>query len=295
MNYLVMGNQSRLIKEFLLNNIKSDLVITLNYPDTNIKDIFMEASYGDLFGSEKYIIIYNTTFSKDDIKYYDDNYSKLGNSHIIFIANEKIKSPKNITIVDYTKLNYQDYKPMLIKYIKNNGYNASSDIIFYIMSSVLYNYDLMLNETDKIMLYYHHTTTDFKIGDVKKIVSKSLIDNSNKMINAILSHDYKKAYDIYEDLKVFKIDGAMLVTIIGKACSNVYYVNHLFKQHIDKATIIKKSGLRDYTVNEYLKIGYDYKEKDLLALIKRLALFDYDIKTGVLSGTHAMNLFLLDI
>lgn len=294
MNYVIMAQSNRIIKEEINKIVKNDLITYYNYLETSLDDILFEASTVDLFSTAKYLIVYETDFKKEDLNKLENYLSNPSINSLIFVSNKSIKTPNNIEVINKLNLNYKDYKPMLIKYLNSFGYKADEETIFYIMDTCLYNYDLMLNEVDKIMLYYNKPCM-INIKDVKKIVSKNIVDNSSKLFSAILKKDYQKMFKIYNDLRILKIDNYYLTTILGKSFANLLIVKELLEEGLSKKDIVRETKLRDFVIDEYLKYERSFSIDDLKDYIVKLAKIDYQLKTGTIIEEHALSAFLLGL
>lgn len=99
MNYLIAGTSNYLINEEIKKIIGDEDYTKIDYLDTTMDEIVVEASYNDLFGSKKNIIIKNAnlftekneTATKKLEKYLENPNS---NTTLIFITdkvNEKLK------------------------------------------------------------------------------------------------------------------------------------------------------------------------------------------------------------
>ena len=99
MNYLIAGTSNYLINEEIKKIIGDEDYTKIDYLDTTMEEIVVEASYNDLFGSEKNIIIKNAnlftekneTATKKLEKYLENSNP---NTTLIFVCekvNERLK------------------------------------------------------------------------------------------------------------------------------------------------------------------------------------------------------------
>ena len=65
MNYLIAGTSNYLINEEIKKIIGDEDYTKIDYLDTTMEEIVVEASYNDLFGSKKNIIVKNANLLPD--------------------------------------------------------------------------------------------------------------------------------------------------------------------------------------------------------------------------------------
>ncbi|MBO4245930.1 MAG: hypothetical protein J5892_04290 [Bacilli bacterium] len=294
MNYLIMGNSNRIIKDEIAKIVKNNLKEVFNYNDLDLKDFIIDINTVDLFDTDKYFVVYETKFSKGDIELLQPILDNPTSNHIIFVSNEKISNKLNLEVIDLTNLNFKDFKPMVQTYLKKFGYKISDNDLFYIMETCLYNYDLILNEIDKLMLYYSNPCL-FKSDDIKKIVSRNIVDNTNKLFLSILKKDYLQIDKIYRDLRLLKIDNYALTTILGKNFSDYLMVLEMSKRGNSKKDMESATGLKTYTIDNYLKYSNAFDIDTVKEIIVDLANIDYSLKIGDMKEDHALDKLLIEI
>lgn len=288
MNYIIFGTSNRIIKDEINKIVKDHDKEILNYNDLDLKDFMIDFNTVDLFSNEKYFVIYETKFNKTDLELWEPLLNNENSNHLIFVSNDKIKVPNNIEIIDKSGLNYKDYKLMALDYLKKQGYKISDNDLFYIMETCLYNYDLILNELDKLMLYYSNPTM-IQTNDVKKIVSKNIVDNTSKLFSAILKKDYSLINKIYKDLRLLKIDNYALTTILGKNFSDYLIIKELDLKNASKKDMEVATGLRSYAIDNYLKFSNSFSIDEVKDYIIKLANIDYLLKIGEIKEEHALD------
>ena len=294
MNYIIFGTSIRIIKDEIDKIVKNNVKETFNYNDLDIKDFIVDFNTVDLFNSEKYFVIYDTKFSKSDLELFEPILKGESINHLIFVSNDKIKVPEELKVIDKTGLNYKDFKPMAQDYLKKQGYKIADNDLFYIMETCLYNYDLILNELDKIMLYYSNPTL-IKSADVKNIVSKNIVDNTSKLFGAILKKDYALVNKIYKDLRLLKIDNYAITTILGKNFSDYLVIKEMESNHASKKEMEAATGLKAYAIDNYLKYSNAFSSSEVKEYIKTLTNIDYLLKIGEIKEEHALDTIFNEI
>lgn len=187
---------------------------------------------------------------------------------------------KNISLKDYAKTT-----------LDNDGYKIDIDALELL---TLYSEDLMTlrNSIEKLELY---KLDDKKISDidVKLLVSKPLDNNVYDLVEAVLSHDRRKVFNLYNDMKVENISNSYLLSLIITKFQEMYNVYILAKNGAtqeDIANIFKvKSGKAYYMMKNSKKSSLN-EIKDNLKYLNNL---EYDIKSGRITDDRGLELYFL--
>lgn len=314
--YLISSNSYRLMEEELKKIVKGNPYTSFDLNAVEIDDILEEALYFSLFDEKKYMVIKNasifgsskkknngeeTTSKKDEklIKYLEEPNN---NTVLIFTINGKIDSKKKICKIikeRYKLVQIDDLKPKEIyakmdKTFKEDGYKIDSNIGYYIINNSQNNYDLAMNEVDKIKLYYGKGC-NVKLEDVSNIVSHNIEDNNFKFIDTILNKDIKEAFKIYDDLMLQKVEPIMLMSMLAKEIRNTLLVKKMINNKTKKE-IMSVLGINyDFQIDKLINNSYSFKEKQLEEYLVLLCDLDYKIKRGKISNKLALEMFILNI
>ena len=185
--YVINGESYFLINEEISKIIKdSKNITTFDLNINTLEDVIIEAGYYSIFQEDKYIIVKNANFfgssklSEDDtnllINYLD---SPQDNTIIIFVCNEKLDLRKKITKLVKDKyslkvinnLKVYEIENRLKMYFQKNKMSIDEDSLKYIISNSLNNYDLIMMEVEKLILYYNKPS-NISYNDVKNIGKK---------------------------------------------------------------------------------------------------------------------------
>jgi len=305
--YLVSTEGYHLLKEELKNIIKSNNYITFNMNKTTIKEILDEASYLSLDDALKYLVINNADFFgsakiTDDeadalIRYINNPNPK---TVLIFTTLNGIDSRKKIvkeikskgTIINKPKMDKRSLNIYLTNYLKSNGYNIDYQTINYVMDNSYSNIDIMINELDKIMMYYNKPCS-IKYDDVINIVGEELDSNNFHFVNAVIDKDLGSALKILSSLKVYKVEATALVILLAREYRLMYYVKNLYnKKSLNE--IMSYLGLADWQVNKLFTNSNHFTNEELLDNLVSLCNIDLNIKKGIWDKDIAIYGFLLE-
>jgi DNA polymerase-3 subunit delta len=304
--YLICGNTNYLINEELQKIIKNDNVIKINYEESSISQIIEEANYFSLDSNLKYIIVKNCSIfdSKDDddidllYKYLDNPNA---NSVIIFISSN-IDSRKKIVkrikesfkFIEISKIDYKNIYDYINNYLKKYKYSIDYKASGYLVTNYGINLDLIINELDKLMLYLPKPSS-ITVSDCEKVVSRLLDNNTFHFVDACLNRNIEKAFKVYKDLKVYKIDESMLFILLYKEYKKTYLVKKYVRMHYDSKEIVKLLGIQPWQLEKTYNVSENYSEKDLQSIIKNLGVIDERFKKGIIDRETAMYNLILNL
>ena len=319
--YLISSNSFHLMEEELKNILKDNPYTSFDLNAVELDDVLEEASYFSLFDDKKYMVVKNAQIfgaSKRKSKEEIDDEEKVSkkdekllqylnepndNTVLIFTYNGKADTKKKICKIikdRYKFIQIDDLKPKdiysrLEKALKDSGYKLdNSNTGYYIVNNALNNYDLAINEVEKIKLYYGKGCT-VKYEDVVNIVSKNIEDNNFKFIDTVISKDIKEAFKMYDDLMIQKVEPIMLMSMLAKEVRNMLLVKKMMKSK-SKKDMMEVLGLKyDFQIDKLISNSYSFNESKLESYLVLLSDLDYKIKRGKISNKLALEMFIMDI
>ena len=181
--YLISNESFRLINEEIKKIVKGNNYETFNLNKCSIKEVIEEASYFSLDSNVKYLVVSNANiFGSDKIgdvttdlvlKYMTNPNP---NTVLIFTTQKTIDTRKKIVkelknkykVINTPKMDRKSLSSFLIDYIRQNDFDIDYQTINYVINNSYNDLDIMLNELDKVMLYYNFPCR-IKYDDVIKI------------------------------------------------------------------------------------------------------------------------------
>lgn len=307
---LINGESILLINEKINSIIKENKNITsFDMINSSIDDILLEAGYFSMSDEEKYIIIRNANFFSSDkisekelasLMNYLENPNPLTN--LIFVCHEKIDFRKKITklikekyeIITIPNLKVYEIENKVEQYFQKEHYKIDRETIKYIISNSLNNYDLVMNEIKKIVLYYNNPCY-IKKTDVENMISKSINTNNFLFVDALIAGDLEGSLNLLKDLKVMKVEPTIILTLIARDIRIMLNIKKLLEQNKREYEILNELKLMDWQLEKYLKKAFPYKIKELEEWLVKLEELDLKIKSGKLDKYYALELLILDI
>ena len=307
---LISGESYLLVNE-KINDIVglSKNVTTFDLAQSTLEDVLIEAGYVSMFEEEKFIVIKNANFfGTDKIKDSDTdillNYFEhpSDNTNLIFICSTKLDLRKKITkivkdrfnLINIPNLKYYEIENRAMEAFKKNGFKVEADTVKYLVQNSLNNFDLTMNEVEKIMLFYNESGY-VKYEDVVNIAAKSINTNNFLFVDAVVDGDLEKSFELLNDLKIMKVEPTIILSLLARDFRIMLQIKTLQKEEKREYEILSKLGLQDWQLNKYLTKIFPFKIKELESILIKIADIDLSIKTGKVDKYTALELFILDI
>lgn len=280
------------------NIIKYDLI------ETPISVLIDELNTYNLLVDKKVVIGVNASFltgskvksvehSIDDLENYINN---LNPNNILILICSKLDSKKKIVKLLKDKGNVISGEVDITSIIKSSLDDFKMDVktINYLINYCSSDDAKILNELEKLKAY-KFDTREITIDDINLVVTKSLDDNVFDFINAIVSKNKIKAYDIYKELLYKGEEVTKLVIMVADQIRLIYNCKALLLDGYKKDDIATFLGVHPYKVKLAIEASYSYSENDLLKLLDKLFEIDLSIKTGKASSNIVFELFILSL
>lgn len=306
--YLISNESYRLLNEEIKKIVKNNNYETFNLNKSSITEVLEEASYLSLDNNLKYLVVSNADFFGSDkvddklveqlLKYFNNPNP---NTVLIFTTQKPIDSRKKIVklikdkyqVISDAKKDKMALSNFLTNYVKRNEFSIDYQTINYIINNSYNNLDIMLNELDKIMLYYNFPCT-IKYNDVVSIVGNSLDNNNFHFVAAVVSKKLPDALRLFNSLKVYKVDSTVLVALLAREYRLTFYVKKLYQDKWSLKDICNTLHMADWQVDKLYNNALHYSESELLRNLVLLCDIDMNIKKGLWDKDTALYGFLLD-
>lgn len=312
--YLISSSSFRLVDDEIKKIVGNNNYTSYDFNNIELDEILEEAAYISLFLEKKYMVVRNASIfgsskskdkeskksSKDSEKLLNYLEEPNPNTIIIFIINGKVDSKKKIVKIikdKYNLIEIGELKPKEIitlsdKNLKKDGYKSDYDTLAYIVNCCHNNYDLVYNELAKIKLYYGSGKV-VKFDDVTNIVSRNILDNNFKFIDAIVGKNIKEAFKYYDDFMIQKVEPIMILSMLAKEYRNILLVKKMINRY-SKRELMQQLGINyDFQMDKLINNSYSYKEEKLEEILVYLCDLDYKIKSGKVSNKLGLQLFIL--
>lgn len=306
--YLIVNEEHFLVEREIskiIKNKKDIEVIRHDMKEVSLEQVLEDLNTMNFFTSSKIVIADNCYFltsekPKGVIEQDTTNLEK-------YI---KQPNPENILILNCSKL---DERKSIVKLLKKEAKLIEGNIdIYQLIKENLEDYQMdrkeqqkliertlshperTLQELEKLKLYKYDTK--IILGeDIDRLVTKTIDDNIFTLIDAIVKKDKPKAFEIYEDMLLHNEEPTKILILLANRIRLLYQVKVLSKTIYRDDEIGRIIGSHPYPVKLAREIIYQFREKELLEYLKKLATIDMEIKTGKTYQNIALEQFILTL
>ena len=263
MLYILYGENTFELDKFIDNLMKEKSItekIVYDYEECDINECIDEASYNDLFGNLKLVILNNSTFltSKSSLESERfNNYitSPNPNTYLVFTVNSDklderkklVKELKGKSIVkEFKSIDKTNIDTAIKDYFNNIDYKINMDAVSEIKSRLLTNTSVLYSELSKLEMYKYNS---------KYKVYEDLSEDSDYV---------KKIYDNAEELKIVGVVAPNSSNSSMSLMAGVAYPSSLTKHIIDLASeseIVKKQ-LENENIDVFTNKAFDSKKSN---------------------------------
>lgn len=280
-------------------------IVKIDFNNVELSDILYEFSTPSLFEDDKKIIVENAdelfskSFESEDFENYLNNPSDF--SSVVFVAGKAEKTNKyyklissKYTIYDNTaKKKYNNISDVK-NYVKEKKSHISDNALSYIKDACLNDYDLMLREIDKLLIFGKDNISDELVYG---LVSLTPDGNNRRFIDALMDQNAEDALLCVENMKILNIDISKMIALIAWNVRVTYLIKKYRKDKDMLDRVLKQYNVADYAYNSFVRRGNTRSEEELENLIIDLANIDIDLKTFKLDrknvGYYLINLFCI--
>lgn len=306
--YIISAFSYRIIDDEVKKIVKNNNYLTMNLNRITIPEVLQEASYYSIDSDKKYIVVSNAYLFgnvKTDDKYIDELINYLNNPNpntiLIFTTLNGIDLRKKITKIIKDKYKLINILPMdrktlfdfIKKEVEKNKYIIDYDSINYLINNSYDNLDIILNELDKIYLYYNKPCK-ILLEDIEKIVGSAMDNNNFHFVSSVIEKNLSKSLYLFKDLKVYKVEPIVLINLLAREYRLMYYLKKYQKNRLSMKDICIKLNLQEWQVNKLYNNSLKYREKELKDNLKTLANIDLGIKSGKLDKDIALISFMIE-
>jgi DNA polymerase-3 subunit delta len=314
--YLFTGTSEIFIKNRMnriIQGFKNEETTIIKYDmDTStLTQVLEDALTIPFLEDLKIIIIKNPRFltknantSKDDAKAFTKYLKKPSDTTILIVdatnivihqANDIYKTLRNVArIIDYPEPEEIEIKGWIVRTFDGNNIDIKDDALNLLMEYIGDDQPRLSQEIDKLTSYVGKGGTVY-VKDIKKLVPKDVSNEIYNLIKAIVNHDFNKTNSIYNTLINNTKDPLMIFSMISNKFKELISTYKLLKFGYSQSDIAKfynvSTGKAYYIVQE----AKSFRLEDLEYYIEKLATLDYQIKSGKLDKSIALELLLLRI
>lgn len=305
--YLLYGCEGYLKKQYKERFIKAMLPEddTMNYAyyegkSTDIKEVIDLSETLPFFAERRLIVFENTGFFKSGGNDLADYVKELPETtYYIFIENELDKRSRLYKAVKarghIVELSTQDentLKRWIQGILKREGKTMTDSDILYFLNKVGTDMENIQKELEKLVCYALDRQTVCR-EDVDAVCVTQISNHIFDMVSAVSEKNQRRALELYYELLALKEPPMRVLFLLTRQYRLLFHVKSLVKQGYGKKEIASKAGLHPFVAGKYMDQAKHFGMKELRSVMEEGAQIEQDVKTGLLSDTLAVELFIV--
>lgn len=305
--YLLYGEEAYLKKQYRdkLRNAMISPDDTMNYAyyegkGVNPKEVIDLAETLPFFAERRLIILENTGFLKNATPELADYIKEMPDTTaMIFVEEEVDKRGKLYKAIQSkgraVELGRQD-EASLIRWIagsiKKEGKKVTEQTVRHFLSKVGEDMENIQKELEKLFCYTLEKDV-ITVQDVEDICTTQITNQIFDMVNAVAEKQQRKALDYYYDLIALKEPPMRILFLLVRQFKLLLEVKELDKRGYARKDIASKTGLMPFVVGKYQEQAKAFRRSELREIIECGVDFEESVKTGQLSDTLSVELFIM--
>ncbi len=153
--------------------------------------------------------------------------------------------------------------------------------------------DVLHSEVEKLSsLVKSRGRSRVTVGDINEIASSTPECDTFALSGAITDRNKEKAYFALEDMKIKRIDPVIIMGMISRTYSEMFYVSSLLEEGLGQDDIAAVTKMNPYKVKIYISAQRRYKKEQISSIVSNLSRVDANSKFSGITGYTAIELFL---
>ena len=306
--YLLYGEEGYLKKQYKDRFIKAMLPDgdTMNYAyyegkNTDVKEVIDLAETLPFFAERRLIVFENTGFFKTaagaDLADYVKDMPET--TYFVFVENEVDKRNKLYKAVNSkgyaVELSTQDegtLKRWVFNLVRRENKEMSEAVITYFIGKVGTDMEKIQRGLEKVICYAIDRNTLTK-EDVDAVCVTQLSNHIFEMVDAVAAGNQKRALDLYYELLALKEPAMRILYMLARQYRILFHVKALANQGYGRKEIASKAGIHPFVAGKNIEQSRRFKMKELRGVMEEAAQLEQDVKTGLLTDTLAVELFIV--
>ena len=308
--YLYHGKNDYLVSRVIENKIRSLAVDDINIIrydllENSSDDVLEDLQTVSFFAERKIIIVDNLhaiAKEEDSIITAWTTYLKKPNPDVTLIIALDELLPESTPlgealfnhayIEDVPDIDKKNLPDFIKKHFFTQEYQISDEAVEALIERVGHDLHLFCQEAEKLMLFTYETKR-IQTDDVISLVSRNLEENIFELTNALLDNNQNKTIEIFYDLVALNEDPLRILSNIAGKIRELMHAKLLLGKGYRQDQIANhfniKSGRAYYLVKHAKALPFDMLESHL----KKLAVLDFEIKSGKIEKKLGVELYLL--
>ncbi len=299
--YLIQKEIKKLVTQYQKKESVDNLnTFRYDFKENNIDEFLEELSTSSFFTTKKIFVLKNffkLALTQEKLASIEQNITNPDNLVIItndnlIIKNEFVKILDSFKKKEVKLLSVKELYNYAAKYFVKFNLSISEDALNLLLERTKYNISLIDQEISKLILY-KYDDSEINIKDISICLE---MDPENEIFNLVgyfLTKNNDKLIKKYHKLVNLGNDPSNILYLFAKSLSQIYLVKRYIKLGYNQDICAKELMISSGKVYYLARDSKNITEEELIKLLNKLALIDYNVKIGLENIKSSFELFLL--
>lgn len=305
--YLLYGEEDYLKKQYKERLTKALLPEgdTMNFAryegkGVDVKEVIDLSETMPFFAQRRLLVFEDTGFFKSAGAELADYIKEMPDTtYYLFVESEVDKRSKLYKAVQAkgraVELGMQDegtLKRWIAGKVRDEKKQISEQTIVYFLGKVGTDMENITKELEKLFSY----TLDRDVitrEDVDAVCVTQISNHIFDMVNAVTEKKQRRALELYYELLALKEPPMRILFLMTRQYRLLYQVKQFQQKGYGRKEIAAKAGLHPFAVGKYMDQTKRLKNAELLGILEDAADLEERVKTGLLTDTLAVELFIV--
>ena len=306
--YLLYGEEQYLIRQYRDKIIKASVPEgdTMNFTafsgdGVNPKEIIDLAETLPFFADSRLILIEDSGFFKKSPEELADYFAEVPKTtRFLFVekdVDKRSKLYKALTKMGNAVEFKQQTEEILSRWvgsrIKKEGKNITRDAYNLFIQKTGTDMENIDKELEKLICYCLEKEI-IEPADVEAVTTEQISNKIFEMVDAISTHQQKKALELYYDLLALKEPPMRILFLITRQFQILLTVKVMTNKGFGNKDIAAKAGCPEWAVKKYQSQARSYSVEQLRGALEQGGSYEEAVKTGKMNDQMAVELFLIE-
>lgn len=278
---------------------------TMNYAyyegkGIDVREIIDLAETLPFFADRRLIVLENTGLFKNSGADLADYIKEIPETtFFLFVETEVDKRSKLYKAVKakgrIVELPFQDeitLKKWILGKVRKENKQITESAAGYFLDKTGTDMQNIQGELEKLFCYTLHKDV-ITPEDIDAVCVPQISNHIFEMVNAVAEKKQKRALELYYDLLALKEPPMRILYLLTRQYRILFQVSHLQEKGYGKKEIAAKAGLHPFAAGKYMEQARYFKNQDLRMVMEDGAELEESVKTGKLTDTLAVEMFLI--
>ena len=305
--YLLYGDEPFLVSSYkkrMREAIAGDDTMNFNYfegKNPDVKEIISLADTMPFFAERRLILIDGSGFFKGAPEELVEYLPQMPDTTCMIFCESEVDKRNRLykkvkDLGHAAELNKQDSAQLMnwaAGILTKDGKKITRQVMEYFLDRTGDDMENIRTELEKLICYCLEKEI-IEPADVEAVTTEQISNKIFEMVDAISTHQQKKALELYYDLLALKEPPMRILFLITRQFQILLTVKVMTNKGFGNKDIAAKAGCPEWAVKKYQSQARSYSVEQLRGALEQGGSYEEAVKTGKMNDQMAVELFLIE-